>query len=69
MRCYIKKMKVYIVFGVDKSTQKQSSMNCGQYLAHGNRLHAWGASWGREDSMHFEVSRDLVEKWIDEGKL
>lgn len=29
----------------------------------------WGAGFGREDSMHFEVSRDLVEKWIDEGKL
>ena len=29
----------------------------------------WGASFGREDSMHFEVSRDLVEKWIEEGKL
>ncbi len=29
----------------------------------------WGASFGREDSMHFEVSRDLVEQWIEEGKL
>ncbi len=29
----------------------------------------WGASFGREDSMHFEVSRDLVEEWIEEGKL
>lgn len=29
----------------------------------------WGASFGREDSMHFEVSRNLVEKWIEEGKL
>jgi len=29
----------------------------------------WGASFGREDSMHFEVSRDLVERWIAEGKL
>ena len=29
----------------------------------------WGASFGREDSMHFEVSRDLVERWIDEGRL
>ncbi|MCR8827372.1 M15 family metallopeptidase [Pseudosulfitobacter koreensis] len=29
----------------------------------------WGAGFGREDSMHFEVSRDLVEKWIAEGKL
>ncbi|WP_299044402.1 M15 family metallopeptidase [uncultured Tateyamaria sp.] len=29
----------------------------------------WGAGFSREDSMHFEVSRDLVEKWIAEGKL
>ena len=29
----------------------------------------WGAGFGREDSMHFEVSRDLVEKWIAEGAL
>lgn len=29
----------------------------------------WGAGFSREDSMHFEVSRDLVEKWIEEGKL
>ncbi|MBE1283369.1 MAG: M15 family peptidase [Rhodobacteraceae bacterium] len=29
----------------------------------------WGAGFTREDSMHFEVSRDLVEKWIAEGLL
>ncbi|MEX0368732.1 MAG: M15 family metallopeptidase [Ruegeria sp.] len=29
----------------------------------------WGAGFSREDSMHFEVSRNLVEKWIDEGRL
>lgn len=29
----------------------------------------WGAAFSREDSMHFEVGRDLVEKWIEEGKL
>lgn len=29
----------------------------------------WGASFSREDSMHFEVSRDLVERWIAEGRL
>ena len=29
----------------------------------------WGAGFSREDSMHFEVSRDLVEKWIAEGLL
>ncbi len=29
----------------------------------------WGAGFSREDSMHFEVSRNLVEKWIAEGAL
>ena len=29
----------------------------------------WGAAFSREDSMHFEVSRDLIEKWIAEGRL
>lgn len=29
----------------------------------------WGAGFSREDSMHFEASRDLVERWIEEGKL
>lgn len=29
----------------------------------------WGAAFSREDSMHFEVGRDLVEKWIAEGRL
>ena len=29
----------------------------------------WGAGFSREDSMHFEVSRSLVERWIAEGKL
>lgn len=29
----------------------------------------WGASWRREDSMHFEVSRQKLEQWIAEGKL
>ena len=29
----------------------------------------WGASFSREDSMHFEVSRNLVEQWIAEGAL
>ena len=29
----------------------------------------WGAGFSREDSMHFEVSRNLVEKWVAEGKL
>ena len=29
----------------------------------------WGASFAREDSMHFEVSRELIEQWISQGKL
>lgn len=29
----------------------------------------WGAAFSREDSMHFEVSRQLVERWIAEGKI
>lgn len=29
----------------------------------------WGASWRREDSMHFEVSRQKLEQWISEGVL
>lgn len=29
----------------------------------------WGAGFSREDSMHFEASRDLVEKWIADGLL
>ena len=29
----------------------------------------WGAGFGREDSMHFEVSRELVERWKSEGLL
>lgn len=29
----------------------------------------WGASWRREDSMHFEISRSQLDKWLSEGKL
>lgn len=29
----------------------------------------WGAGFSREDSMHFEASKSLVEQWIAEGKL
>ncbi len=29
----------------------------------------WGASWRREDSMHFEISRKQLEEWLDQGKL
>ncbi len=30
---------------------------------------AWGAAWGREDSMHFEVSKQMLEQWRKEGKI
>jgi hypothetical protein len=29
----------------------------------------WGAAYGREDSMHFEVSKEQIERWIAEGKI
>jgi prefoldin subunit 5 len=29
----------------------------------------WGAGFAREDSMHFEASRNQVEKWLEEGSL
>lgn len=29
----------------------------------------WGAGYGREDSMHFEVSRQQLEEWRREGQL
>ena len=29
----------------------------------------WGAAWEREDSMHFEVSRNKLEEWIAQGML
>ncbi len=29
----------------------------------------WGASFSREDSMHFEVSRQKLEEWRKEGKI
>ena len=29
----------------------------------------WGAAFGREDSMHFEISADLFERWIKEGLI
>ena len=29
----------------------------------------WGAGFGREDSMHFEVSRELLEKWRQLGEI
>ena len=29
----------------------------------------WGAGYGREDSMHFEVGEELLRGWIAEGKL
>lgn len=29
----------------------------------------WGAGFSREDSMHFEVSRQMLEQWRAEGKI
>ena len=29
----------------------------------------WGAAYGREDSMHFEVSKEKIEEWIKAGKI
>ena len=29
----------------------------------------WGAAFSREDSMHFEVSRELLEQWRAEGRI
>ena len=29
----------------------------------------WGAAYGREDSMHFEVSREKIEQWIAAGQI
>ncbi len=29
----------------------------------------WGAAYGREDSMHFEVSKEKVEQWIAAGQI
>lgn len=29
----------------------------------------WGAAFGREDSMHFEVGRALFDQWLEEGRI
>lgn len=29
----------------------------------------WGAAFGREDSMHFEISREKLLKWREEGRI
>ncbi|MEO6299276.1 MAG: M15 family metallopeptidase [Paracoccaceae bacterium] len=29
----------------------------------------WGAGYGREDSMHFEVSKEKIEQWIAAGQI
>lgn len=29
----------------------------------------WGAGFGREDSMHFQVSREKVEQWLRQGLI
>lgn len=38
-----------------------------EYFADGGWV--WGAGFGREDSMHFEVSKELLEKWRAEGRI
>ena len=29
----------------------------------------WGAGYGREDSMHFEVSKEKIEAWVAAGQI
>ena len=29
----------------------------------------WGAAYGREDSMHFEVSKEKIEEWVAAGNI
>jgi hypothetical protein len=29
----------------------------------------WGAAFGREDSMHFEISREKILRWREEGRI
>jgi hypothetical protein len=29
----------------------------------------WGAGYGREDSMHFEVGEALLRQWVDDGRM
>ncbi|MFT7059381.1 MAG: hypothetical protein ACJASV_001890 [Pseudorhodobacter sp.] len=29
----------------------------------------WGASFGREDSMHFEVSKEMISRWRSAGEI
>ena len=29
----------------------------------------WGAAFGREDSMHFEISREQLDQWLNDGSL
>ena len=29
----------------------------------------WGAAYGREDSMHFEVSKEKIEEWLAAGNI
>ncbi|MEM9851674.1 MAG: M15 family metallopeptidase, partial [Pseudomonadota bacterium] len=29
----------------------------------------WGASFGREDSMHFQVSREKIDQWLRQGLI
>ena len=29
----------------------------------------WGAGYGREDSMHFEVGEALLRQWVADGRM
>lgn len=53
------------VFG-DGKTQLGLLIMKDFFLAEG---WVWGAAWGREDSMHFEVSQETLEAWRAEGRI
>ncbi|MEM6826144.1 MAG: M15 family metallopeptidase [Pseudomonadota bacterium] len=53
------------VFG-DGKTQLGLLIMKDFFLAEG---WVWGAAYGREDSMHFEVSREQIETWRNAGRL
>ena len=53
------------VFG-DGKTQLGLLIMKDFFLAEG---WVWGAAYGREDSMHFEVSRETLEAWRSEGRI
>lgn len=53
------------VFG-DGKTQLGLLIMKDFFLAEG---WVWGAAWGREDSMHFEVSKERLEEWRAAGRI